>query len=708
MRDISTYAKIQGAFAAALAVAAAAGIASYLAARDVARHLDTISGSEFPVFRALADVNVSFREAHKFLASLALSRANQAVMQSGDCAACHQDDSVFTRLADQVLVRFEKAMGEVQDLPRTPTFDRLWPEARAQLSGWLGLAKDLRAQLAERDRLTARGQAAAQLAAAESRIWQTWQDLHQRADPIDAAIQKLDEAVHAEAETSHAAGATAQRRLVWYQVSAVVAAAVILLLLGVLLGRSVERAIGALVGQASKLCAAGVAGQLQVRGDESSVPGEFRPIVQGMNRTLEAFLGPLHLSNRTIELVAQGEIPPDVAEAYQGEFEVMKRNWNTLFAVMRNRASDLASLVEAAQAGNLSKRVDASRYAGSHAALITSLNQVLDHTARPVEEAIRVLELVGRRDLTARMRGEYQGDFARMRDAINSAAEALRRALSQVAEVAEQVSSASGQIASSSQAVASGASEQAASLEETHASLESMTAGTRQVADSAQEAKGLAAGAHAAAQAGAAAMEQMGGAIGKIRASAEGTSQIIRDISEIAFQTNLLALNAAVEAARAGEAGRGFAVVAEEVRSLALRAKEAAVRTESLIRQSVSQAGEGETAAHHVNGKLAEILGAAQKVSQIVAEMAASSAEQAHAIEQVGKAIGEMDRVTQQNASSSEESSSAAEELSSQAQELATMIGTFRMDRDGKQAQPASGRGSSAGISRAERTPGLA
>ena len=102
-------------------------------------------------------------------------------------------------------------------------------------------------------------------------------------------------------------------------------------------------------------------------------------------------------------------------------------------------------------------------------------------------------------------------------------------------------------------------------------------------------------------------MEQMTGAMAKIRASAEGTSEIIKDINEIAFQTNLLALNAAVEAARAGEAGRGFAVVAEEVRSLALRAKEAASKTEELIRESVKQAGEGELTARHVDGKLGEI-----------------------------------------------------------------------------------------------------
>ncbi|HEX7622340.1 MAG TPA: methyl-accepting chemotaxis protein, partial [Anaeromyxobacteraceae bacterium] len=163
-------------------------------------------------------------------------------------------------------------------------------------------------------------------------------------------------------------------------------------------------------------------------------------------------------------------------------------------------------------------------------------------------------------------------------------------------------------------------------------------------ADNAKQASVLATTAKGAATEGAAAMEQMTGAMGKIKTSAEGTSQIIKDINEIAFQTNLLALNAAVEAARAGEAGRGFAVVAEEVRSLALRSKEAANKTEALIRQSVKEAGEGESTAKQVAGKLTEITGIVGKVSDIVGEIAAASREQATGIDQVTSAVGEMNK----------------------------------------------------------------
>lgn len=164
--------------------------------------------------------------------------------------------------------------------------------------------------------------------------------------------------------------------------------------------------------------------------------------------------------------------------------------------------------------------------------------------------------------------------------------------------------------------------------------------------------------------------------------AARGSScaAIIRDINDIAFQTNLLALNAAVEAARAGDAGRGFAVVAEEVRSLALRAKEAAAKTEERISQSVKEAASGQVTARHVASKLSDIGTGVSKVTDIVEEIAAAAREQASGIEQVTHSVAEMDKVIQQNAASAEESSSAASELSGQAEELAAMVAGFQLE----------------------------
>jgi len=352
-------------------------------------------------------------------------------------------------------------------------------------------------------------------------------------------------------------------------------------------------------------------------------------------------------------------------------------------------------VIHAGRDGRLAQRANADRTEGVYRKLLRGVNDTLDAALAPINEASLVLDSLSRRDLTVRVTGDYKGNHAKMKESVNSTAEELARSLARVAASVNQVSNAAGQIATSSQAVASGASEQASAIEETSAQLESMQSTTRQSADNAQQADTMAQLARGAATEGTAAMHGMQEAMTRIRASAESTSQIIKDINEIAFQTNLLALNAAVEAARAGEAGRGFAVVAEEVRSLALRAKDASAKTEERILQAVSEAAHGEEKSKLVNAKLADISSAVEKVTGIVGEIAATSKEQAAGIGQMTTAVGEMDKVTQQNADSAEKSSSAARELSSQAEALAALVGSFRLSReDAARDRPPSAAGS--------------
>jgi len=438
-------------------------------------------------------------------------------------------------------------------------------------------------------------------------------------------------------------------------------------------------AIARLVSDAELLATAGVEGRLGTRADPSRHLGDFRKIVEGVNRCFDAVAGTLEMATRKVDAISRGAIPEPIREECRGDYARIQQSLNTCIEAINRLVLDAGDLVEAAVGGRLTTRADPAKHQGDFRRIVEGINQTLDAIVAPLDDSAAVLERLARRELSARATGSYPGDYARVQQSLNGTAEALDGALSQVASAVEQVSGAATQIASSSQAVASGASEQASALEETTSTLKSVAAMTGRAADEASRANGLVQEARGAATGGALSVERMQGAMTKIRASAEGTSQIIRDINDIAFQTNLLALNAAVEAARAGDAGRGFAVVAEEVRSLALRSKEAASKTEALIRESVRQAGEGELTAREVAGKLTEIVVGVAKVSEIVSEIATAAKAQAAGIEQVSRAVTEMDRVTQQNAASAEQSSSAASELSGQAEELASMVATFQL-----------------------------
>ena len=250
----------------------------------------------------------------------------------------------------------------------------------------------------------------------------------------------------------------------------------------------------------------------------------------------------------------------------------------------------------------------------------------------------------------------------------------LNSVIGGLTKASEEVASAAGQVSSSSQSLAEGTSEQAASVEETSSSLEEMSSMTRQNADNANEANLLVKDAGDRVGSANQSMEALTASMKEISVASEETSKIIKTIDEIAFQTNLLALNAAVEAARAGEAGAGFAVVADEVRNLAMRAAEAARNTAELIEGTVKKVTDGSGLVTKSYDSFKMVVESVSKAGELVAEISAASNEQATGIEQVNKAVNEMDKVIQLNAANAEESAGASEEMNAQAEQMKHMV----------------------------------
>ncbi len=246
----------------------------------------------------------------------------------------------------------------------------------------------------------------------------------------------------------------------------------------------------------------------------------------------------------------------------------------------------------------------------------------------------------------------------------------LTKVTTGLSDAVDEVNRAAGGISGVSQSLAQGSSEQAASLEETSASLEEMASMTRTNADNARQADALMGEAARVVETANSSMSQLATSMEDVSAASQETAKIIKTIDEIAFQTNLLALNAAVEAARAGEAGAGFAVVADEVRALAMRAAEAAKNTATLIEGTVSKVKDGSELMAKTAGVFSQVTGSTGKVKELVAEIAAASAEQSQGVDQINKAVNEMNTVTQQTAANAEESASASEELNAQSEQM--------------------------------------
>jgi methyl-accepting chemotaxis protein len=289
------------------------------------------------------------------------------------------------------------------------------------------------------------------------------------------------------------------------------------------------------------------------------------------------------------------------------------------------------------------------------------------------------LKALANGDLSFRITEKFPVKYEALKASFNESTESLGRALRGIRQAAFEVSRGAGEIEAGNQNLSQRTEQQASSLEETASSMDQMTGTVRQNAGNAEQANQLAVAARSQADTGVAVVATAIKAMGEINDSSKKIGDIIGVVEEIAFQTNLLALNAAVEAARAGDQGRGFAVVAGEVRSLAGRSAVAAKEIKGLIRDSMQKVEEGASLVSESGQTLERIVTSVKKVSDIIAELAAGSQEQLSGIEQVNRAVTQLDQMTQQNAALVEEASAASKNMASRSQAMSDMLDRYKL-----------------------------
>lgn len=435
--------------------------------------------------------------------------------------------------------------------------------------------------------------------------------------------------------------------------------------------QSMQSEIMALVNEA-------VEGNLSARANSSKFNYEFKAMLDGINQTLDAVVGPLNVAAKYVADIAQGEVPPRITDNYNGDFNVIKNNLNTCIDAINALVADATMLAQEAVEGRLTARADTSKHKGDYRSIVQGINGILDGIILPLNEAMEVLTFVEQGDLTYKITGDCKGQLKTFKDTVNNTISKLSKTINEVAGSATQLNTAADQISATSQTLSQSANEQAASVEETSASIEQMAASIFQNSENAKITDAMAGKAAQEASVGGTAVKDTVEAMKEI-------ADKISIIDDIAYQTNMLALNAAIEAARAGDHGKGFAVVAAEVRKLAERSQIAAHQIGELAVSSVKTA---ETA-----GKLLdEIVPSISKTSDLVQEIAAASQEQSLGVSQINTAVGQMNQITQQNAAASEELAATAEQMSSQTEQLQLLMSFFKVKTSKNQTVQLKGK----------------
>ncbi|MBY0488704.1 MAG: MCP four helix bundle domain-containing protein [Gemmatimonadaceae bacterium] len=645
--------KLGVAFTALAALVLTVGLTGALSLRTVNAAATQIGTNNLPSLRGIMMINLGLTDMRRLELSMAQARVE------GDEAGYQQSRQ---ELEESLANELKAGWKLYEPLPREAEEDRSWGDLVTAEQAYEKHLEALRARLDQKD--------VANLAP----VLNEGRKLYVQAT-IEADSLVLMQSAFAQTGVAAAsqAAATGTRATVGFSVLAVLIAIV----LGVALTRDLRAPLALVVERAQALAEHSVAdlnrGLRAMAGGDLSVAVTATTTPTGLTRGDEL-----------------GALAHSIDEMIRRSAETIA-NYGRTQAAIEQVMHDSTTLTTAAANGTLSARAEASRHAGAYASLVQGTNALLDAVTGPINEASEVLARIAARDLRSRVSEGYAGDHAAIARAINHALDHLEEAFGQIVAAGDEVHTSSDAIADGSELLASGASEQAAAIEEISGSLQEVEATARRTTGITVEVRHLTDDAQRAMQVSDEGADALRQAMSRILESSRSTAAIVKTIDEIAFQTNLLALNAAVEAARAGDAGRGFAVVAEEVRSLAIRAAEAARSTAALIESGATMAGEGASVTEQVVTSMTQVRDRVSRAGAMMQDIAQATEHQLRSIEQVNAAVTQMNAGTQAAAANAEESSAAAQSLASQSRQLQEIVRQFQL-RDAERLAPVRAR----------------
>ncbi|HRB54307.1 MAG TPA: methyl-accepting chemotaxis protein [Bacteroidia bacterium] len=458
-----------------------------------------------------------------------------------------------------------------------------------------------------------------------------------------------------------------------------------------------------------------VAGKVAVGEIEVDVKQDTKDEIGMLMGAFNTLIENVKMQVSVAEKISEGDLNVDVK--VKSDKDVLNQSFVKVVKTLRDLVSEATMLSKAGVEGRLTTRGNASNFKGGYKEIVQGVNETLDAVIKPVQDGARVMDEFATGDFTGRVTAEYKGEHQLIKNSINKMGESVSSIINQVKEAVAATASAANEISSSTEQMAAGAQEQSSQATEVAGAVEQMTKTIFETTKNTGQATEASKNAGKSAKEGGHVVEETISGMNRIAdvvrksadtvqalgKSSDQIGEIVQVIDDIADQTNLLALNAAIEAARAGEQGRGFAVVADEVRKLAERTTKATKEIATMIKQiqkdtngavdsmqqGTKEVEAGKLLAEKAGTSLQEIIHGAEKVVDIVSQVAAASEEQSSAAEQISKNIESISSVTTQSASGIQQIAHASEDLNRLTLNLQELIAQFKVEEN-------SGKGSMA------------